>query len=348
MSEHDTTRRRLSTRQVAALFALLVAAVTGVVLWLTLGRPDAEPVTATPPASETSAPVADDGAAIAKARSNLQAASLPLSVLSGGVGQLVDGGRQLDDGANQLSDGLGQARDGARQLSDGLTELSGGVGQLGDGARQVSGGVDEVVDRLAGLGDQQAQATAALRQVAATLSTSADPASQAAAARVTDLVAQLDAQGLGPDTLAQLDLLKNGARQLSYELNDPSAQFVSGVGQIADGAGQLSDGLVLLDDGGRALADGTGQLVDGAAPIGGVVKGLSTNVADASKALPPATSAARSGDVAEPQADAGEAGESAASGIPGWVYVGAVLAVLLATGLAWGAFVLGRRSAATS
>lgn len=344
MSEHDTTRRRLSTRQVTALFAFFAVAVTGVVLWLTLGRTAAEQVSAAPPASETSPPVADDGAAIAKARSSLQQASLPLSMLSGGVGQLVDGGRQLDDGANQLSDGLGQARDGAQQLSDGLTELSGGVGMLGDGARQVSGGVDEVVDQLSGLGDKQAQATAALRQVAATLSASTDPAAQGAAARVADLVAQLDTQGLGPDTLAQLEMLKNGARQLSYELNDPSAQFVSGVGQIADGARQLNEGLVLLDDGGRALADGTGQLVDGAAPIGGVVKGLSTNVADASKALP-AWKPPTSGDADETEVDAGAAGESAASGIPAWAYVAAVLAVLLAAALTWGAFVLGRRSA---
>ncbi len=340
MSEHDTTaRRRLSTRQVAALFAFVAVAVTGVVLWLTLGRTDAAPVSAPPPASETTTPAVDDGAAIAKARSSLQQASLPLSMLSGGVGQLVDGGRQLDDGANQLSDGLGQARDGARQLSDGLTELSGGVGLLGDGARQVSGGVDEVVDTLTGLGAKQAEVTGSLRQVAAVLSASPDPVSQGAAAKVTDLVGQLDTQGLGPHTLAQLDLLKNGARQLSYELNDPSAQFVSGVGQIAAGAGQLSDGLILLDDGGRALADGTGQLVDGTAPISGVVKGLSTNVADASKALP--AKAPTSGDTDQPQAVV----ETEHSGIPAWAYAVAALAVLLATALVWGAFVLGRRSA---
>ncbi len=90
---------------------------------------------------------------------------------------------------------------------------------------------------------------------------------------MNDLVAQLDAEGLGPDTLAQLAMLKDGARQLSYELSNPSAQFVSGVGQVADGARQLSDGLALLDDGGKALADGTGQLVDGTGPITGVVAG---------------------------------------------------------------------------
>ncbi|MGO4201301.1 hypothetical protein AB4Z09_06005 [Rhodococcus sp. TAF43] len=340
MSEHENARRRLSARQVAMIFGLLVVAVVGAVIYFTATADD--PGSTADPGSAEQAPQADPGAdALAQAWRSLQQTSLPLSLLSGGVSQLVDGGRQLDDGANQLSVGLGQARDGAGQLSSGLTELSGGVGLLGDGAQQISGGVDEVVDRLSGLGEIQGQVTGSLRQVAAALSASPDPVAQGASARVTDLVAQLDAEGMGPDTLAQLTMLEDGARQLSYELNDPSAQFVSGVGQIADGARQLSDGLVLLDDGGKALADGTGQLVDGTGPITGVVQGLSTNVSDASKALPSAQ-APTSGADAEPQA----AVEADEAGLPAWLYVVVVLVVLLGAAIAWGSFVLGRRSVA--
>ena len=338
MSEHDTSRRRFSPRQVASLFVLVAVAVTAVVLWLTLGRGESDPVTAEQPTAEQSA-AADDAAALAKARSALQQAGLPLSLLGGGVDQLIDGGRQLDDGANQLSAGIGQARDGAQQLSAGLTELSGGVGMLGAGAGQISGGVDEVVDRLTGFGAMQADVTASLRQVAGTLSGSGDPVSQGAAARLTGLADTLDAEGLGPDTIAQLGMLKDGARQLSFELNDPSAQFVSGVGQLTTGARQLSEGMVMLDEGGKALADGTGQLVDGTGPIPGVVKGLSTSVADASKALPSGQKAP-SGD--EPQA----APAADSDGTPTWLYVVAGVAVLLVAALVWGAFVLGRRSAA--
>ncbi|MFX1783290.1 hypothetical protein [Prescottella equi] len=338
MSEHDKPRRRrLSTRQVVALLGLLVVAVVGAVSYFTVFAD--EPVgRADPDTSLEAGPPADsDADALAQARRSLQQTSLPLSLLNGGMNQLVDGGRQLDDGANQLSVGLGQARDGAGQLSAGLDQLSGGVGQLGDGAQQISGGVDEVVDRLSGLGELQGQVTGSLRQVAAALSASTDPVSQAASGRVNDLVAQLDAEGLGPDTLAQLAMLKDGARQLSYELSDPSAQFVSGVGQVADGARQLSDGLALLDDGGKALAHGTGQLVDGTGPITGVVQGLSTNVSDASKALPLAQTKASEADTAvqaAPDADR----------TPAWIYVaGALTLLLVVAAVARGSFVLGRR-----
>lgn len=341
MSEHEISRRRVATRTVVALFGLLVVAVVGVVSYLTMFADDARPG-ADPATSLEAGPAVEPGAdALAQARRSLQQTSLPLSLLNGGMNQLVDGGRQLDDGANQLSAGLGQARDGAHQLSAGLDELAGGVGQLGDGARQISGGVDEVVGRLTGLGDVQGQVTGSLRQVAAALSASADPVSQAASARVNDLVVQLDAEGLGPDTLGQLGMLKDGARQLSSELSDPSAQFVSGVGQISDGARQLSDGLVLLDDGGRALADGTGQLVDGTGPITGVVQGLSANVSDASKALPSAQSTAPApGAAAELQATS----DTDADRTPARVYVvGALALLLVVAATAYGFFVLGRR-----
>lgn len=339
MSEHEVPRRRFSTRHVAALVGLLVVAAVGAVAYFTVFTDDSPLDTDPDTALEAGPPTGTGTDALDQARRSLQQTSLPLSLLNGGVNQLVDGGRQLDDGANQLSAGIGQAREGARQLSAGLTELGDGVGQLGDGAQQISAGVDEVVDRLTALGEMQGQVTGALRQVATTLSASADPMAQAAAGHVDDLVARLDAEGLGPDTLAQLTALEDGARQLSYELSDPSAQFVSGVGQISDGARQLVDGLVLLDDGGKALADGTGQLVDSTGPITGVVQGLSVSVADASEALPSAEAPAPGADTAlqsVPDTDADRT--------PTWVYVAGALALLLVVAaVAYGSFVLGRR-----
>ncbi|NLV80197.1 MAG: hypothetical protein GXY65_12815 [Rhodococcus sp.] len=227
-----------------------------------------------------------DGDGVGDARSSLQQASLPLSVLGGGVGQLTDGSRQLDDGAQQLSDGLGQAREGGQQLADGLGQLDGGVALLGDGASQVSGGVDEVVTRLTGFGEMQGNVTGQLTSVAGTLALSPDPVSQQAAATIGGLVETLNTEGLGPDTLAQLELLRDGARQLAWELTDPEAQFVAGMSQAAEGSRQLLDGLVLLDDGGRALTDGTGQLVDGVGPVDNVVRTITENVRTATDALP--------------------------------------------------------------
>ncbi|QCQ91951.1 hypothetical protein [Rhodococcus sp. SGAir0479] len=343
MSEHQNPRRRLRTRsvrQILAVLGVLAVAVVGVVAYFAVVTDDAP--RSTDPDTSLEAGPADDPAAdaLARARRSLQQANLPLSMLGGGVDQLVDGGRRLDDGARQLSDGLGQARAGAQQLSDGVGELNGGVGRLGDGAQQISGGVDEVVDRLTGFGRMQAEVTGALRQVASTLSASADPVAQGAAGRVDDLVARIDTEGLGPDTLSRLATLKDGARQLSHELNDPSAAFVGGVGQVAEGARQLSEGLVLLDDGGRALADGTGQLVDGTGPITHVVQGLSTSVTDASKALPGARTPATDADRI-PQAAADVDG----GGTPGWVFAAGAVALLVIVGLVRGAFVWGRRSA---
>lgn len=255
-----------------------------------------------PDATVTVAEQEAGGAGADDARSTLQQASLPLSILDGGVGQLTDGSRQLDDGAQQLADGLGQARDGGQQLADGLDQLEGGVGLLGDGASQISGGVDEVVTRLTGFGEMQGSVTTQLTTVADTLDLSGDPVSSSASGKIRELVDMLNTQGLGPDTMDQLAQLRGGAQQLAYELTDPNAEFVAGMAQATDGSRQLRDGLILLDDGGRQLTDGTGQLVAGVGPVSNVVQSISGNVRDATEALP------RSGDAqaAEPTVEAGD------------------------------------------
>lgn len=255
-----------------------------------------------PAATVTVAEQETGGTGVDDARSTLQQASLPLSILDGGVGQLTDGSRQLDDGAQQLADGLGQARAGGEQLAGGLDQLEGGVGLLGDGASQISGGVDEVVTRLTGFGEMQGSVTTQLTSVADTLDLSGDPVSSSASAEIRGLVGMLNTQGLGPETMDQLGQLRSGAQQLAYELTDPNAQFVAGMTQAADGSRQLRDGLILLDDGGRQLTDGTGQLVAGVGPVSNVVQSISGNVRDATEALP------QSGDAqaAAPTVEAGD------------------------------------------
>lgn len=287
-----------------ARFVSLATAVTGLALVGT-GATFAYTDNPEPKVTVAQENTASDG--VGDARSSLQQASLPLSVLGGGVGQLTDGSRQLDDGAHQLSDGLTQARDGGQQLADGLAQLDGGVALLGDGATQVSGGVDEVVERLTGLGEIQGDVTGQLTSVAGTLALSPDPISQQASGQITGLVGTLNAEGLGPDTLEQLQLLRDGARQLAWELTDPEAQFVAGMNQAADGSRQLVDGLVLLDDGGRALTAGTGQLVDGVAPVDNVVQTISENVKTATDALPQAGAGGdTTAEAAAPTVDAGD------------------------------------------
>lgn len=280
----------VQTRAVSILIA-----VVGLIL-LAVGSTFAYLDTPTVTVAEAGQPV-DSGDSVGEARDKLQRAGLPLSMLDGGVGQLTDGSRQLDDGARQLSDGLRQARDGGEQLASGLDQLDGGVAQLGDGATQISGGVDEVVGQLTGLGAMQGTVTEQLTTVADTLALAPDPMSQNAAGQLRTLVDTLNTQGLGPDTLDRLAMLRDGARQLAYELTDPNAPFVAGMNAAAAGSTQLRDGLVMLDDGGRALTDGTGQLVTGAGPVAGVIAGIADNVKSATGAL-----ALTADDQAEPQA----------------------------------------------
>ncbi|MFZ2526402.1 MAG: hypothetical protein WAX14_01930 [Rhodococcus sp. (in: high G+C Gram-positive bacteria)] len=280
----------MQTRAVSILIA-----VVGLIL-LAVGSTFAYLDTPTVTVAEADQPV-DSGDSVGEARDKLQRAGLPLSMLDGGVGQLTDGSRQLDDGARQLSDGLRQARDGGEQLASGLDQLDGGVAQLGDGATQISGGVDEVVGQLTGLGAMQGTVTEQLTAVSDGLALSPDPVSQNAAGQLRTLIDTLNTQGLGPDTLDRLAMLRDGARQLAYELTDPNAPFVAGMNAAAAGSTQLRDGLVMLDDGGRALTDGTGQLVTGAGPVAGVIAGIADNVKSATGAL-----ALTADDQVEPQA----------------------------------------------
>lgn len=272
---------RIVTTLIAATGLALVGAGA---TFAYVDTPAATVITADPPEQ-----AGTSGSGVEAARRNLQQAGMPLAFLGGGVAQLTDGSNQLDDGSHQLADGLRQARDGGRQLADGLGQLDDGVGLLGDGAHQVSAGVEEVVARLTDLGGIQGDVTAQLTTVADALAAAPDPVSRNAAGQLRALVDLLNTQGIGPGTLDQLTQLRDGARQLAYELTAPDARFVAGMAQAADGARLLHDGLVLLDDGGKALTEGTGQLVDGVAPVAGVVEGISQNVRTATEALPRTT-----------------------------------------------------------
>ena len=68
---------------------------------------------------------------------------------------------------------------------------------------------------------------------------------------------------LDPKTVDQLKQLRVGAAQLANELNNPAAQFVTGINDAADGAQRLSDALHLLHDGSGQLVAGTARLTDG-------------------------------------------------------------------------------------
>ncbi|WP_151528709.1 MULTISPECIES: YhgE/Pip family protein [Corynebacterium] len=179
--------------------------------------------------------------------------------LDDGAAMLKDGMEQGIDGAHQLKDGTTQVRDGAAQLDDGLAQLLDGTGQLGDGAAQIDAGVGQLTDKLIPLARQAGAAAEQLRPMISVLHT---VQLHKEAATLEEIVAGLDTNN--PEGLAnQLQLLKNGTAEMSYNLNNPQAPYLSGVLQLKDGTGQLRSGSVELDDGMGQMLDGTYQLDDG-------------------------------------------------------------------------------------
>ncbi|MDG3010249.1 YhgE/Pip domain-containing protein [Rhodococcus sp. D2-41] len=204
--------------------------------------------------------------------------------LDGGIHQLTDGAKTLSagidtarsgsvtlaDGTTQLSAGIDAATAGSQQLTDGLGRLAGGAAQLGDGAQQISGGVDQLVGQLTPLGDAQAQAATTVGNLAAAMHANPDPLSQQAAHALDEAHRLLTSQGFDQATMGRLGQLRDGARQLAFQLDDPSSPFRSGLTQAVDGGSALHSGLVQLGDGGRQVDDGAhtlsgglGQLSDG-------------------------------------------------------------------------------------
>ncbi|MGB6180961.1 MAG: phage infection protein [Rhodococcus sp. (in: high G+C Gram-positive bacteria)] len=307
---HGARRSGVLAALTRPVFAILVIALPLLIagIFASVSGREVSPASSTSTSAPGDQPGGTDGAdgsaasgdPLARTRSALTQTQLPLSLLSGGLTQLTDSAPQLTDGVTQLSDGLGQARegtaqlaDGNTQLADGLVQLEGGVGQLGDGASQISGGVNQLTTPLLALGEKQAKVTASIADVATKIETLNNPITTDAARQLRELIDTLNAQGIGPDTIAQINQLRDGAQLLAFQLDDPSSEFVAGVdtavsgsSQLAAGSTQLLDGIVQLDDGGKQLKDGTDQITTGIAPIGGVITSLQNNVQTASSSLP--------------------------------------------------------------
>ncbi|MCT1639915.1 YhgE/Pip family protein [Dietzia cinnamea] len=214
--------------------------------------------------------------------------------LDQGAATLADGNHQLAtkihearSGVDQLAGGIGTAADGATQLNEGVQRLDGGVQRLGNGAAQVSGGVDQLAGVLDQLSQAQNAAIAPLRQAAAQMrqveattglatgpgsvgsGSSAGSAGVPVSVQLETLADQLESQGLGAGSsqLSDLHRLRDGARELSSALNDPSGEFLTGINALGAGAAQLDNGLQRLDTGATTLVDGVRQLDEGAARL---------------------------------------------------------------------------------
>lgn len=198
--------------------------------------------------------------------------------LSTGLGQAHSGSLELVDGTGQLAAGAGEARTGSGELATGLGQLVAGTDQLGAGASQISEVIETVVGPLVDAA------------VAAGLPTADD------------------------EVVGQLKQLREGAKQIAYELSDPNAEYRgglnaaaagavelnTGLGQLADGTGQLDSGarelaagLGQLNDGGGQLRDGLAQLEEGLGQLDSGSAELATGLADGAGQVPTFTTAER-------------------------------------------------------
>ncbi len=127
--------------------------------------------------------------------------------MSASMLELVDGTRQLADGAAKLADGAGQSADGAAQLADGLGQAAAGGVQLREGTRASASGAGQLAAGAGALADGTRSWEAGAKQYAA-----------------------------GVDTFAAgADRFANGTSAYA----DGAATFADGVQQYAGGINQI-------------------------------------------------------------------------------------------------------------
>lgn len=180
-----------------------------------------------------------------------------------GLNGLRDGLIEARNGSQQLDDGAAQIQDGAHQLADGSDQLLAGTNELGAGMKQISGGVDQLVDMLVPLLTQVGQLAPTLNGIGDVLVQSGIPDIVAQGKKVQEIAATLNVKDSNA-LVNQLKTLKAGAREVSYNLNDPNASYRSGMLQLNAGAHELANGTNELKAGTNELYAGLAQGVEDA------------------------------------------------------------------------------------
>lgn len=238
-----------------------------------------------------------------------------LGLLTATTSQLVDGTAELDEGTRQLIDALAQAEAGSQQLSTGMVELQAGTGQLAGGATQVADVVGEVIDEVSGFEAVRGQVVAAIDRALEGTRESRDPEVEAARATLTGLREQAMTAELPPDTVAQMEQLRTGSREVANQLSTPGYAYHDGVFAATKGAADLAKGLAEINSNAGTAQDGVGELVGGAQRIDTMANQSAQSVRQVRAALPVAATgadaagAAAGGDDAE-GAEGGQASSS--------------------------------------
>ena len=182
-------------------------------------------------------------------RRNLGAAGTEAGFAKLGAGSAKEGAVELEKGAKS-------AKDGSKELADGMGALQNGTGELGRGAKSVSDGVTTMVDGLTGLVAAQTAVLGAIEQADTALKDSKDPKAPQLRKDLGSVKKQLLVEGLDADAIDKANKLKDGAKQVSYQLNEPGAEYHDGIYTATKGAKDLNAGLAELHTGTKTLRDG--------------------------------------------------------------------------------------------
>ncbi len=214
-----------------------------------------------------------------------------LGLLTAATSQLVGGTAELDEGTRQLIDALAQAEAGSQQLSSGMVELQAGTGQLAAGATEVADAVGGVIDEVSGFEAVRGQVVAAIDRALEGTRESRDPEVEAARVALTGLREQAVTAELPPDTVAQMEQLRTGSREVANQLSTPGYAYHDGVYAATSGAADLAKGLAEINSNAGAAQGGVGELVDGAQRIDSMANQSAQSVRAVRAALPVASGA---------------------------------------------------------
>ena len=237
-----------------------------------------------------------------------------LGLLTAATSQLVGGTAELDEGTRQLIDALAQAEAGSQQLSSGMVELQAGTGQLASGATQVADAVGGVIDEVSGFEAVRGQVVAAIDRALEGTRESRDPEVEAARVALTGLREQAVTAELPPDTVAQMEQLRTGSREVANQLSTPGYAYHDGVYAATSGAADLAKGLAEINSNAGAAQGGVEELIGGAQRIDSMANQSAQSVRAVRAALPVAAGAGTGAGAGSGTAGTDADGEGTAEG----------------------------------
>lgn len=177
--------------------------------------------------------------------------------LKDGAGELADGAEDLYDGTGEFKDGMKKLKDSVPDLKDGIKELDNGAAELEKGVKAYTDGVGKAASGASAIKDgasQLSDGTKALNEGAKQYGSAVDQYAQGAAAMAKSedpYVAGVAAGLAGP----------------AKDLADGYSQIKSGVAGVDSGAKSLSSGANSLYNGIKKLKENSNALRSGATAL---------------------------------------------------------------------------------